>query len=49
MENKIKRISERDYFNRMDYWDEWAYDNGGIEVFSNDTGYILYTIGVNNG
>ena len=47
--SSLKRISDKDYFNRMDYWDVWANDNGGLEVYSEENGTILYTIGVKHG
>lgn len=48
MSNDVTKISDEDYFSRMDYWDVWAYDNGGLQVCSYD-GNVLYTIGVKHG
>lgn len=40
-----EQISESTYFKDMDYWDDWAFENGPLEICNENTGEPVYTIG----
>lgn len=45
MNRPQEQVTESGYFNNTSYWEEFALQNGGVEVCDDDTGEPIFTIG----